>query len=103
MGKNIRGKTCCKVKGCPWEIYCAWNKATKSFQLKTFVKEHNCGSIFKNNQANRKWVAKNLSEKLKIHPTLTHHETHEYMKIEFGVTIDERKMCRALQKAKKHG
>ena len=41
-----RCKARCKVKDYPWEIYCAWSKAARSFQVKTFIKEHSCWKCF---------------------------------------------------------
>lgn len=41
-----RCKARCKVKDYPWEIYCARSKAARSFQVKTFIKEHSCWKCF---------------------------------------------------------
>ena len=46
-----------------------------------------------------KWVAKRVTDKLRVHPNLNHVETHEHLREHYGVYIDERKMFRAIKEA----
>ena len=41
-----------------------------------------------------------MVDKRWVHPNLTHVEAHEYLRQEYGVHIDERKMFRAIKKAR---
>ncbi|GAU46358.1 hypothetical protein TSUD_325000 [Trifolium subterraneum] len=63
-----RARVKCKEPECPWEIFCSWSKDRKSYQVKTFHSKHVCGRKFQNKQATRKWVVKQLTEKVDTIP-----------------------------------
>ncbi|RYR54837.1 hypothetical protein Ahy_A06g030100 [Arachis hypogaea] len=71
-----------------------------SFQIKTFVDEHTCPRSNKSKSVSCAWVAEELVPKLRIHPNMLQREAHEWFKVEYDISVNERMMYRAMDKAK---
>ena len=56
--------------------------------MKTFVPDHTCSTVFRNKQANRKWVIEKLVRKLRKQPTLEHGEAAKYIKRKCRVQLN---------------
>ncbi|RYR25264.1 hypothetical protein Ahy_B02g058940 [Arachis hypogaea] len=97
---STRCKAICYDEDCPWQIYCAKRSFPLSFQVKTFVNEHTCSRVNKNKSADGKWVVEELEDKIRDHPDMTQRQAHDFFKKEFDVIVNERKIYRAMVKAK---
>ncbi|XP_057719984.1 uncharacterized protein LOC130934427 [Arachis stenosperma] len=71
-----------------------------SFQIKIFVDEHTCLRSNKSKSVTCAWVAEELVPKLRIHSNMLHTEAQEWFKVEYDISVNERIMYRALDKAK---
>ncbi|XP_029149640.1 uncharacterized protein [Arachis hypogaea] len=108
IGRNIffpivdstRCKTICYDESCPWQIYCAKRSYPLSFQVKTFVNEHTYSKVNKNKSADGKWVVEELEDKIRDHPEMTQRQAQDFFKKEYDVIVNERKIYRAMVKAK---
>ncbi|KAL4273611.1 hypothetical protein GQ457_13G000920 [Hibiscus cannabinus] len=77
---DVRFKTICNKKvqavckeGCPWYLWASRfdpkDKSNLAWQIKAYVREHQCMMSFKNRNATYKWLAKTYIEKYKADPT----------------------------------
>ncbi|KAK7270341.1 hypothetical protein RIF29_23411 [Crotalaria pallida] len=73
---------------------------SKAFQLKTFNEEHTCCRVFQNKGATRNWVAKKLEKRLLTQPEMRRTQAYDIMKEEFMVHLNDKKVIRALRKAR---
>ena len=96
---KLRARAKCTGECCQWMIFCGFNSNRKSFQIKTFNSEHTC-CRFQNKKADTNWVIKKLVKKLRIHPQLRHSEAFDHMKEEYNVYINDKKIYRALKRAR---
>ncbi|XP_025684869.1 uncharacterized protein [Arachis hypogaea] len=97
---STRCKAICYDESCPWQIYCAKWSYPLSFQVKTFVNEHTCSRVNKNKSADDKWVVEELEKKIRDHPDMTQRQSQDFFKKEYDVIVNERKIYRAMMKAK---
>ena len=97
---KTRSRAICEHDTCEWLIFCARNEKRKSFQIKTFVREHNCPTDFKNKQANRKWVVKMLEKILRCNPDIKHGQIVDVFKSEYKVILDDNMIFRAKKEAR---
>ncbi|XP_057745904.1 uncharacterized protein LOC130965081 [Arachis stenosperma] len=96
--KRIRAR--CAEEGCPWLVFCSHNSQSLSFQIKTFIGEHNCGRNLSSNMADRAWVTSKLVKRLVTQPLMTPKEALEHMKQDYNVHINYRMIYRALKAAR---
>nr|XP_029144759.1 uncharacterized protein LOC112710546 [Arachis hypogaea] len=96
--KRIRAR--CAEEGCPWLVFCSHNSQSLSFQIKTFIGEHNCGRNLSSNMADRSWVTSKLVKRLVTQPLMTPKEALEHMKQDYNVHINYRMIYRALKAAR---
>ncbi|RYR67830.1 hypothetical protein Ahy_A03g014269 [Arachis hypogaea] len=97
---STRSKAICYDEECPWQIYCAKRSFPLSYQVKTFVNEHTCSRDNHCKSANEKWVVNELEERIRVQPNLTVREADQFFRNEYDVLINERKIYRAMGKAK---
>ncbi|RYR22603.1 hypothetical protein Ahy_B03g067911 [Arachis hypogaea] len=95
-----RCRVICYDPDCPWLCYYARTNYPASFQIKTFVDEHTCPRSNKSKFVSCAWVAEELVPKLRIHPNMLQREAHEWFKVEYDISVNERMMFRAMVKAK---
>ncbi|RYR48440.1 hypothetical protein Ahy_A07g034467 isoform A [Arachis hypogaea] len=98
-----RCRVICYDPDCPWLCYCARTNYPASFQIKTFVDEHTCPRSNKSKSVSCAWVAEELVPNLRIHPNMLHREAQEWFKVEYDISVNERMMYRAMDKAKEAG
>ncbi|MBA0682280.1 hypothetical protein Goari_024011 [Gossypium aridum] len=67
--KWIRVK-CITFAKCPWRISASYNKRSKSLQVSSFHKEHNCCVSFKNKMVNVAIIANHFEETTRDHPKM---------------------------------
>ncbi|RYQ92698.1 hypothetical protein Ahy_B09g098913 [Arachis hypogaea] len=95
-----RCRVICYDPDCPWLCYCARTNYPASFQIKTFVDEHTCPRSNKSKSVSCAWVAEELVPKLRIHPNMLQREAQEWFKVEYDISVNERMVYRAMEKAK---
>ncbi|XLR48139.1 hypothetical protein S83_032799, partial [Arachis hypogaea] len=95
-----RCRVICYDPDCPWLCYCSRTNYPASFQIKTFVDEHTCPRSNKSKSVSCAWVAEELVPKLRIHPNMLQREAQEWFKVEYDISVNERMMYRAMDKAK---
>ncbi|XP_016199549.1 uncharacterized protein LOC107640549 [Arachis ipaensis] len=98
----MKCKAICCEANCPWTIYCSRSNEPKSFQVKTFVNQHVCARSHTNKSADRKWVIEQLEEKLRDQRDFKTSEVEAWFKREFNVTINYKKIQRAMKKAREN-
>ncbi|XP_025637140.1 uncharacterized protein [Arachis hypogaea] len=97
---NIRCRTVCKVKECPWVAYASRDHEDTCWQIKTFNDDHTCPREDKNRAANRNWVCSKLVKKVRKYPNFKHYETTTYFKTRFDLTLNKNSISRALMDAR---
>ncbi|XP_031402519.1 uncharacterized protein LOC116212068 [Punica granatum] len=97
--KRVRAK--CRSEGCKWEIFCSWSNEVKTFKIKKFVEPHTCARGFKNKQANKKWLAAQLVDKLRSYLTMSAHDAFEWFKRYRDIHVYDYQIYRAMSVARK--
>ncbi|XP_072056231.1 uncharacterized protein [Arachis hypogaea] len=98
----MKCKAICCESNCPWTIYCSRSNEPKGFQVKTFVNQHVCARSHTNKLADRKWVIEQLKEKLRDQRDFKTSEVEALFRREFNVTINYKKIQRAMKKAREN-
>ncbi|XP_016185811.1 uncharacterized protein LOC107627495 [Arachis ipaensis] len=98
----LKCKAICCEPNCPWSIYCSRSNEPRSFQVKTFVTQHVCARSHTNKSADRKWVIEQLEEKLRDQRDFKTSEAEDWFRREFNVTINYKKIQRAMKKAREN-
>ncbi|RYR16286.1 hypothetical protein Ahy_B04g073286 [Arachis hypogaea] len=71
-----------------------------SYQVKTFIDQHNCAKDNKCKSADEKWVVDELEKKMRTHPALTVIEAEQFFIEEYDINVNKRNIYRCIVKAR---
>ncbi|GAA0147063.1 hypothetical protein LIER_06857 [Lithospermum erythrorhizon] len=56
INEKHRVQGVCRVKGCPFKVFCSKNRSEENISIKIICGAHSCGPVIKNRQVNVKWL-----------------------------------------------
>ncbi|XP_012838022.1 PREDICTED: uncharacterized protein LOC105958562 [Erythranthe guttata] len=99
---NTRLRACCKNDGCKWSIHVSPMQNDKTWQIKTYVSDHNnCYWNYNNNNLKSNWIGKTFMKKFKENPKLGTTEFRNEVCTTLKVSVSKSQAYRAKQKALK--
>jgi hypothetical protein len=84
--EKTRVTAICK-KTCGWRIHASWSNDNGCFQIKTYIKEHNCGTHYYNKRASIKWAAHRYLDNFRDQPNLKPSALKEMIRRDYNVEI----------------
>ena len=66
---GVRVKFVCMGKGCHWKIYASKMQSSSTYQIKTYHRNHTCGTTFDQKQISSSWLAKEYENDIRMNLT----------------------------------
>ncbi|XP_059432656.1 uncharacterized protein LOC132174219 [Corylus avellana] len=84
--EKTRITSICK-RTCGWRIHASWSYKRDCFQIKSYIKEHNCGTHYYNKKASIKWAANRYLEIFRDEPNFRAIALKEMIRRDYNVDM----------------
>jgi hypothetical protein len=84
--EKTRVTALCK-KTCGWKIHASWSNDKGCFQIKSYIKEHNCGTHYYSKKATIKWVTHRYLDNFRDQPNFKCSALKEMIRRDYNVEM----------------